>query len=282
MNPEPAPVTIGILGARSPVGDAVVDQLAGSATVLRFSREPRPADGRGEWYVLDRTDVGTVETVISLMPIWALAEHHDWLESVGCTRLVALSSTSRFTKESSARPADRELSEQLRRGEDATVDWARRAGVAVTLLRPTMIYGHERDGNVGSMRRVLRRFRVFPVVGSAAGRRQPVHVHDVAWAAIQLATTTPKLDPAYTVSGAEVLTYRAMVDRVRATVPGPTFVVRVPAVLFRLAERAAPRSRTVHTAAGMADRMASDMVFDHDAAREAFGYSPRGFDPTES
>ncbi|GAA4749366.1 NAD-dependent epimerase/dehydratase family protein [Nocardioides endophyticus] len=275
------PVTVGVLGARSPVGDAVLDELAGSGRVLRFSREQREPDSRGEWRVLGDPGAGPIGTVISLMPIWALVDQLGWLAESGCRHLVALSSTSRFTKQESARSADRDLAERLRLGEDATVEWGRRAGVEVTLLRPTMIYGHERDGNVSTMRNVLRRFRVFPVVGAAAGRRQPVHVADVAWAAARLATAPAgTLGSAYTISGAEVLTYREMVDRVRATVPGPTLVLRVPAALFRGAERVAPSSRTAHTAAGMADRMASDMTFEHREAHDDFGYSPRRFDPS--
>jgi len=276
--PQP---TVGLLGARSPVGDAVVDELSASAQVLRFSREQRAPDSRGSWLLLGSTSAAAVETAVSLMPIWALGEHHAWLETLGCRRLVALSSTSVFTKRESARPADRDLSDRLRQGEDATLEWGRRAGVDVTLLRPTMIYGHDRDGNVSSMRSILRRFRAFPIVGAARGGRQPVHVADVAWAAARVATLpSAGLATSYTLSGAEVLTYRQLVDRVRATVPGPTAVVRVPSALFRTAERLAPGSRTVHTAAGMADRMATDMVFDHDAASADFGYAPRGFDPS--
>jgi nucleoside-diphosphate-sugar epimerase len=278
------PGLIALLGARSPVGDAVVRELSASVQFLRFSRRAQESDGHGDWRVLGRDDVGTVETVISLMPVWALAEHHTQLEAMGCRRLVALSSTSRFTKQDSVRPADRELAERLRRGEDETVAWARRAGAEVVVLRPTMIYGHDGDGNVSTMRRVLRRFRMFPVVGTASGLRQPVHLADVAWAAACIATGTSGQAhaQAYTISGAEVLSYREMVDRVRATVAGPTIVLRVPPALFRLAERCAPWSRTAHTAAGMAERMSSDMVFDHRAAAEAFGYSPRPFDPSDA
>lgn len=151
----------------------------------------------------------------------------------------------------------------------------------MTILRPTMIYGADGDRNVSSIRSILHRFRFFPVVGRAEGLRQPVHVADVAAAALLAAAAeSSALKPAYNLSGAEVLSYRDMVDRVRQTVPGPTFVLRVPGAMFRLAERIAPNSRSARVAAGMADRMATDMVFDHSAARDDFGFRPRPFDPT--
>lgn len=277
-----SPSTIGLLGARSPVGDEFIRLAPSSVRVLRFSRERRGDDEYGRWYTFDESRPETeIPVVVSLIPIWVLSERTAWLQQAGCRHLVVLSSTSRFTKVASEREADREVASLLSQGEDDLVAWGREHDVAVTILRPTMIYGSERDGNVSSIRSALRRFRFFPVVGPARGLRQPVHAADVADAALRAAATSPdRLAPAYNVSGAEVLTYRAMVDRVRRSVPGPTFVLRVPGFLFRVAERVAPGSRKVHTAAGMAARMSTDMVFDHSAASQDFGYSPRPFDPT--
>lgn len=272
---------VGVLGARSPVGDAVLEALPPGTAVVRFSRVHREPDRHGTWLLHGETPSAPLPVVISLMPVWAAADHLEQLEAVGCRRLVALSSTSRFTKQDSGRGVDRELSDRLRRGEDDVLRWGEEHGVQVVVLRPTMIYGHPRDGNVSTMRRLLQRFRVFPVVGRAAGLRQPVHVDDVGLATVRaaLATSTDAGSRAYTLSGGEVLTYRQLVDRVRRTVPGPTTVLRVPASLFRLVERVAPGSRTARTAAGMADRMSTDMVFDHaDAARD-LDYAPRGFRP---
>lgn len=276
------PTTLGLLGARSPVGEEIVRSASRSTAVLRFSRVQRDRDQHGPWHTFDEHGAvpGGLDVVVSLIPIWVLAERSDWLEQVGCRRLIALSSTSRFTKADSGRGADRELAERLRQGEDRILGWAAERKVPVTILRPTMIYGSDQDRNVSSIRSTLRRLRFFPVVGRAQGLRQPVHVADVAAAALLVADAPPQgLAPAYNVSGAEVLSYREMVDRVRRSVSGPTFVLRVPGALFRLAERIAPRSKVVHTAAGMADRMSTDMVFDHDAARDDLGYEPRPFDP---
>jgi hypothetical protein len=86
------------------------------------------------------------------------------------------------------------------------------------------------------------------------------------------------LKPAYDISGAEVLPYREMVCRVfRAmersprllTVPRPA--VRAGIGLVRLV----PRFRAASS--GMAERMMSDMVFDHSQASRDFGFRARPF-----
>ena len=217
---------------------------------------------------------------ISLMPVWELPAYFGWLAERGCRRLVVLSSTSRFTKTASVRPHDRDLAARLAGGEEAAEAWAAETGAALTILRPTMVYGGPADGNVSELARVLRRFRAVPVVGSGSGLRQPVHMGDVAatTARALLLDSTPRV--AYELSGGEVLTYRAMLDRIRATLAGPTFVVRVPGTPFRLLERVLPRSRRVSLAAGMVERMGTDMVFDHAAARVDLGHDPRRFTPS--
>lgn len=274
------PGSIGILGGSSPLVPYLLPLLPADADVVRFSRSAAVADDLGARSTYADCPEGLeVGSAVSLMPIWELPHYFDWLGDHGCRRLVVLSSTSRFTKTESGRAHDRELSQRLVAGEDAALAWAQAADVPLTILRPTMVYGGTSDGNVSELVRVLRRFRAVPVVGSGAGLRQPVHMADVAAATASalLQESTPQT--AYDVSGGEILTYRQLVHRVRGTVPGPTLVVRVPGLPFRLLERAFPRSRRLGLAAGMVDRMGTDMVFDHGSARTDLDHRPRAFEP---
>ena len=275
---------VGVLGARSLVGAELTALLTSTPAVRlrRFTRKPlKDLPDGSDWETFHDPQPGdVVSTFVSLMPIWALTEKLSWLTAFGCRRLVALSSTSRFTKAESERPADRELARRLETAEDDMLAWARQTGVSITILRPTMIYGSVDDGNVSTIAATLRRWRMFPVVGRAEGLRQPVHAADVAWAVARVAAADgADLSSAYDLSGGETLSYRELVERVRSTVTGPTAVVAVPDGVFRTVARLAPRSRTAATAAGMASRMGQDMVFDHTAASRDFGFSPRGFVP---
>ncbi|NPD04275.1 NAD-dependent epimerase/dehydratase family protein [Nocardioides sp. zg-1308] len=271
---------VAVLGGSSPLVPYLLEHLPqdGSVTLVSRRLAAAPPTAATTTYADAPADLD-VARAVSLMPVWELPAYFDWLAERGCRRLVVLSSTSRFTKTASARAHDRDLAARLAGGEDAVEAWAADAGVALTILRPTMVYGGPADGNVSELTRVLRRFRVVPLVGSGSGLRQPVHMGDVAATAARalLADRTPRT--AYDISGGEVLAYRRLVDRIRGTVPGPTLVVRVPGWPFRLLERTLPRSRKASLAAGMVDRMGTDMVFDHSAAAADLGHQPRAFTP---
>ena len=271
--------TTAVLGGSSPLVPYLLEHLPSDGSVTLFSRTARTAAGAATSTYADAPTDVELARAVSLMPVWELPAYFPWLAARGCRRLVVLSSTSRFTKTTSARPYDRDLAARLVGGEDAAEAWAAEAGVALTILRPTMVYGGPADGNVSELTRVLRRLRVVPVVGSGSGLRQPVHMADVAatTARALLRDRTPRT--AYDLSGGEVLPYRALVDRIRGTVPGPTLVVRVPGLPFRLLERALPGSRKVSLAAGMVDRMGTDMVFDHSAATADLDHRPMPFTP---
>ncbi len=274
------PGSIGVLGASSPLVPYLLPMLDAHADVVRFSRSAAGADDLGKRLTYSACPESLeVRSAVSLMPIWELAPYLDWLADRACRRLVVLSSTSRFTKTGSGRAHDRELARRLTEGEDAVIAWALDAEVALTILRPTMVYGGPADGNVSELVRLLRRFRAAPIVGSGAGLRQPVHMADVAAATASALRLESTPQAAYNISGAEVLTYRQLVHRVRGTVPGPTMVVRVPGLPFRLLEQAFPRSRRLGLAAGMVDRMGTDMVFDHASARADLDHRPRVFEP---
>lgn len=275
------PAAIGILGGHSPLVPYLLPLLPDEGSAVRFSRE-RSRDELTRATTMTYADTPAdlvVPSVVSLMPVWELTNYLQWLTDHGCRRLVALSSTSRFTKTDSPRAHDRELSRKLVGGEEAVEAWSRARGVQLTILRPTMVYGGPSDGNVSELRRLLVRFRAVPLVSAGAGLRQPVHMADVATATAAALALPHTPRTGYDVSGGEVLTYRALLDRIRTTVPGPTMVVRVPGLPFRLLERAFPRSRRLSLAAGMVERMGTDMVFDHSSARTDLGHDPRPFSP---
>ena len=289
---ENAPL-VGVLGAGSVLGRRLLPRLAaGGWRVRAFSRSSATVDAgnaaAGEaaapagiaWRLLDRPAGPPAETIpcwVALCPLWALAERLPWLEDQGVKRLVALSSTSRFTKHSSSDPAERGLAARLASAEDKLLEWASGRGVIATLLRPTLVYDGLHDRNVALIAAFIRRWGWFPIVGSASGLRQPVHVDDVAAACVS-ALSAASLAPAYELSGAETLSYRDMVGRVFLALGLPARFVTVPAWAVRLALpllRPLPRFR--HLSSAMFARMDVSMAFDHAAATRDLGFQPRGF-----
>lgn len=284
-------ILLGVIGARSLVGARLLAmRTAAGAPVVAFTRRAASckdthiaASNVVTWRrIADPASApnAVIEDWVCLAPIWCLPAMFPMLEAYGARRLVALSSTSRFTKQESSAPAERETARRLAMAEDTLQQWAQVRGVACRVLRPTLIYGGGRDGNIAEIARFIRRFGFFPVLGDAMGLRQPVHADDVAAACLTALQRAGSGYCASNLGGGETLPYREMVRRIFAALGMAPRLVTVPLWAFRLflqAARRAPRYRHWHAA--MAERMNQDMVFDAaDVVRE-LGWRPRGFFP---
>jgi nucleoside-diphosphate-sugar epimerase len=257
--------------------------------VIAYSRQsPGRAIPGVEWRHIDpsaSTGLPVDETGVycwfCLAPIWALTEYFSLLEGHKAKRVVALSSTSRFTKTGSSYPAEQAVAQRLAHGEARFREWAEASGVDWTILRPTLIYGRGRDKNIAEIARFIRRFGFFPLLGKGTGLRQPIHADDVAGACLSAMKSPAAVKQAYNISGGETLCYREMVHRVFLAVHRRTRMVSIPLTVLRLALiclHLLPRYR--HWSIAMAERMNRDLVFEHSEATRDFGFSPRSFQPT--
>lgn len=277
---------VGVLGASSLVGCRVLPLLRTAGwQVAAFSRQPVESTDGVEWRVLLPSPpaplpqgVRGVGCWICVAPIWVLPDYFQLIEASGARRVVALSSTSRFTKVGSGDTAENAIAAKLIDAEARVQAWAESRGIEWVVLRPTLIYGQGRDKNISEMARFIRRFGFFPLLGSAQGLRQPIHVEDVAAACVAALQAPGAANRAYNLSGGEALAYREMVGRIFAALGRAVRVVTVPLWAFRLAVamlRRLPRYR--HWSAAMAERMNRNLVFDHAEAARDFGFKPRGF-----
>ena len=156
--------------------------------------------------------------------------------------------------------------------------WAATHGVKWIILRPTLIYGYGHDKNITEIARFIRRFGFFPLLGSAKGLRQPIHVEDVASACYAALDTLNLTNRSYNLTGAETLPYREMVKRVFEALNHPPHMLTVPLWLFQIAAWGLswlPRYRNWTSA--MAERMNQDLTFDCSDAKQDLNFSPRSF-----
>lgn len=283
MSKEPI---IGLLGASSLVGGCLISLLKGDGRrVFAFSRTlPKCNDERGvTWLQLTDSlianpEVPEIKEWVCVAPVWVLPQYFPMLEACGASRIVVLSSTSRFTKTDSSDEFENDIAARLINGEERLKSWAMGKGVEWVILRPTLIYGYGQDKNIAEIARFIRRFGFFPLFGNATGLRQPIYVEDVAMACIAALKSSVAVNRAYNISGGETLTYREMVSRVFAAMHFRLRLVVVPLMIFRMAVaclRVLPRYR--HWSVAMAERMNRDQVFDHSEATKDFGFSPRPF-----
>jgi nucleoside-diphosphate-sugar epimerase len=278
---------VGVLGATSLIGDCLLPLLVEDGyDVVAFSRraslaQQQSPSRRVVWRLLSirySPDTETITKWIFLAPIWVLPEYFSLCLNYGVKHIVAVSSTSRFTKGLSSDAAEKKLAAKLTEGEQLFIDWAGKNQVLWTILRPTLTYGLGRDKNVSVIARFIRRFAFFPLLGAARGLRQPVHAHDVALSCLAALNAEKAFNRSYNISGGETLPYREMVGRVfLALGRKPRFVI-LPIWIFRLAVmflRLLPRFR--HWSPAMAERMNTDLVFDHSEASSDLGFTPRPF-----
>jgi nucleoside-diphosphate-sugar epimerase len=272
-----------VLGATSLIGGHLLERLKGEdLDPVAFSRRPPSEDAC--WVGGDLRDADLAEhlpvaaTVFSLSPIWLLPGVLPLLKARGMARLIAFSSTSRFTKTGSPDAGERGVALELAGAEAAVETWCAEHGVAWTILRPTLIYDEGHDENVSRIARLVKRFHVMPLSGAGEGLRQPVHAADLAAGALAAAHAPATRNRAYNLVGGETVTYRVMVDRVfeglgktPRSLPMPTWLF---ALVMRLAKPFYPGATTA-----MGTRMGQDLTFDSGEAVRDFGWSPRAFHP---
>jgi nucleoside-diphosphate-sugar epimerase len=279
-----------LTGARGLVGRRLLPLLVERGFGVRaVSRAPVTSapSGGARWIALDLSRppeakdaaaIGPARLAFHAAPIWLLPSWVPVLADADVRRLVAFSSTSRFTKERSRSRAERDTARRIAEAEERLASSCRERGVHWTILRPTLVWDGERDRNVSDVARFVRRFGFFPIAGEGLGRRQPVHAADLAAAALAVLDAPATLDRAYDTPGGETLPYREMVARIARGTGREPRLVRVPLPLFRGALRLASGLPGLgHLSPDVADRMGEDLVFDPTEARRDFGYDPRAF-----
>lgn len=277
-----------VTGASSQIGDFLLPRLiAAGHAVIAVSRRPRPPQVGVKWLVADLESPPPfvpelrIDALLHVAPIWLLPDFLHRLDAANRpVQVMAISSTSRWSKMASESVAERSLAASLAASEAALSAWGAKYGVAWTVLRPTLIYGAGRDSNVCKLARWIRKWHLFPLLGRGEGKRQPVHADDLATACVRLLGCHVAFGRTYDLSGGETLQYHEMIGRIFDALALPRRFVRLPAApicaLLDLGVLPMPHGVTpasVH-------RMNADLCFDHTAAARDFGYRPRPFLPS--
>ena len=282
----PLPGPVAVLGASNLIAACLWPRLlAAGHEVLAVARRPvaLPAGvgfarvdfaGEGDW----RVPPGAA--VVSVLPLALLASSLDRLR--GARAIVAVGSTSLHSKADSDDPRDRATARKLARAEAALAAWCGREGVAWTVLRPTLVYDGHADRNVARMIRLARRIRVLPIARPSSGLRQPIHVDDVAKAIMGALDEPRAADRAFDIAGGEVMTYRALAERVFESQGLTPRFAALPVPMLRLAFGLGARLGLVRESgfgSAVFARMNQDLVFDVAEGLEVLGYAPRPFQP---
>jgi len=153
------------------------------------------------------------------------------------------------------------------------------SGLQYTILRPTMIYGSNRDRNICRLIRWLKILPFFPVFGDGNYLQQPIFVDDVAQAVVSSLSSDKTIRNSYNIAGKYPLTYNQVIDTIARQLNKRVWKIHVPSVpvvnMLRLFERIhAPfpiKSEQVL-------RLNENKNFSYEEAQRDFGFSPLAFD----
>ena len=272
-----------VFGASGQIGEALLARLSASAwQVFAVSRTPRASSSNVRWLTGEFAGIAglpdAVDVVFSTGPLDGFAQWYA-RGQVATPRVVAFGSTSLDTKQASGDAYERAIVARLQAAEQIVFETAASKGVAATLLRPTLVYGAGRDQTLARIAAMARRMGFFALPRGADGKRQPVHVDDLADAALTVVDAPATHGQAYALPGGETLVYREMVARTLAALDPPVKLWQVPMPVFGVALSLA---RAAGVMRGLTDdavaRMREDLVFDAAPAGRDFGYAPRPFE----
>ena len=277
--------TVLVTGSTSQIGVCTIGHLlASGAKVVALAHKTKLyfehpnlswIDGNLEKGEIDLGD-HKPEAVIHCAPMWMLKPALSEMFNARIKRVIAFSSTSVFVKIYSENAAERETVKALEDAELHLAERCQKAGASFTILRPTMIYGLGLDENVTQISDFARRYHFFPLYPPANGRRMPVHADDLAQMALKVITNTKTYNKSYNIGGGEVLSYRAMVERIFLSLgqrPRTIEFSHLPKMLDFVGKWLCGGKVNGE----MARRMNEDMVFVEAETRRDFAFKPRGF-----
>lgn len=276
-----------VFGGSGQIGVALLERLLESGwEVIAMSRYEQPARAGVTWHRGDFSRLpelpGHCDAVFSCGPLDHFANWYGHA-SVVSPRVVAFGSTSLTVKHRAFDPEERALAARLQAAESQVFAVAKHRQAHATLLRPTLVYGAARDQSLSRVVTMARRSGFFVLPAGAVGLRQPVHVEDLADAAVAAIDAPAASGKAYVLPGGETLPYRDMVARALATQTPPPRLLTLPGWAFAGIVRLAHASGRLHgLPAGAVARMREDLVFDDAPARMDLHWRPRRFDPEAS
>ena len=273
-----------VFGASGQIGLPLLDRLGDAGwRVHAVSRQARSDTPGRHWLQGDFAHVPVlprdVDAIFSCGPLDLFARWYATANVVS-PRVVAFGSTSVTSKHASEDEHERDVARRLLGAEAAVFEASEQRGAGATMLRPTLVYGAGRDATLTRIAGMARRWGRFVLPRRADGLRQPVHVQDLADAALAANVSPVAQGRSYDLPGGETLAYRDMVRRVLACLDPPLPLLELPMPLFRAAVAAAQARGVARelTPAAVA-RMREDLAFDAAPARRDFGYAPRAFRP---
>lgn len=195
-------------------------------------------------------------------------------------RVVVFSTSSVFSKASSPNREEKKQMAEILAGELQIKAMCSERGLALALLRPTLVYGCGMDRNISLLAAWIRRMGWLVLAGQALGLRQPVHADDLARVAVNALLTDKPVTLDSPACGGSTLAYREMAELIFDALGKPRRILGLPTWLLATLVGLLgllPPWRGLNRQ--MVRRQNIDLVFDDSILKNRLEYQPRPFKP---
>ncbi|MBD5148906.1 MAG: NAD(P)H-binding protein [Oscillibacter sp.] len=190
----------------------------------------------------------------------------------GVQRLILVHTTGVYSKYKRA-------GEEYRKIDDEVYRLVKESNIALTILRPTMIYGTTTDKNISVFIKMVDKLKIMPTVNGARYELQPVHCADLGKAFYQVLMSSERCNGKdYILSGGAPIELRRIFEEIaknlgvkRCYVSCPFPIAYAGAWTIYLFTRGKKDLRE------KVQRLCEPRVFSYEAAANDFGYAPMTF-----
>lgn len=190
----------------------------------------------------------------------------------GVKRFILVHTTGIYSKYKAA-------GEEYRKIDKEVTHMCKISGAKLTILRPTMIYGDLKDGNISVFIKMVDRLRIFPVISGAKYELQPVWCKDLGKAFFDVLMNPEITDNKnYDLSGGEPIQLIEMFREMgRQLGVKNTFISCPYWIAYSGAWFVYLLSFGKKDFREKVQRMVEPRVYSHDEAYKDFGYAPKKF-----
>lgn len=274
-----------LMGASSQIGYFLLQHLSYKHyPALAVSRRSPPAWGISRdicWMQHDLDEEALPSDASILISAGALRHAAAAIHTMPrLNHVIAISSSSIVNKQGTGNAEEQQVINELLEAENHLVANCEEREIALTILRPTLVYGCGLDRNLSRVVDWLNKRAWFPISGKARGLRQPVHADDIAQLCVACFEMGSMAAGEYDLGGGSTIPYKEMVRRTASAIDRPLRFLPLPEFLLaKLLDMASalPGLRGLNGA--MIKRQNQDLVVDHQLAEQRLQWRPRAFEP---
>lgn len=152
------------------------------------------------------------------------------------------------------------------------------SGLVYTILRPSMIYGHLRDRNMGKLITTLSRYPVFPLINRGRSLMQPVFVNDLADGIVASINDSKTEYKEYNLAGPSSISYDEIINIILAKLNHRVLKLDINISLAYYLTSACQWIPRFPLKAEQVLRLREDKVFNINDAIAELNYQPQSFD----